>query len=256
MKRLLLIAGACAGLFLGAPVQAQFAVSAGVEYFTWTEDTSPIEVRETGPMFALGLEWTQRKDTGLLGAYRGRFYVGDVDYSGALLFDPTVPVKGTTSYLGMSNEGQLRYRFAPQRSYWLDLVTAVGLDIWKRELQTDQQEDYRVGFLRLGVEIGSTAETGVVAGLGLKYPFWIEEDANFTLSGYDQNPTLKPGGDPSFYGQLGYRFRRNLAVVGYVDGFRFSQSPPVTVTQGVNTFQFYQPQSTMLVLGIKLQYLF
>ena len=84
-------------------------------------------------MFALGLEWTQRKERGLLGAYRGRFYVGDVDYSGALLFDPTVPVKGTTSYLGMSNEGQLRYRLPKQRSYWLDLVGAIGLDVWERK---------------------------------------------------------------------------------------------------------------------------
>ncbi len=256
MKRLVLVAGACAGLFMGAPAQAQFAVSAGVEYFSWTEDTSPIQVKETGPMFALGLEWTQRKERGLLGAYRGRAYVGDVDYSGALLFFPTVPVKATTSYLGMSNEGQLRYRLPKERSYWLDLVGAVGLDVWERKLSSDQQEDYRVGFLRLGVEIGTAAETGVIAGLGVKYPFWVEEDANLTDEGYDQNPTLKPGGEPSFYGQIGYRFRRNLAVVGYVDGFRFSQSSTVTVTQGVNTYQFYQPQSTMLVLGIKLQYLF
>jgi hypothetical protein len=47
-----------------------------------------------------------------------------------------------------------------------------------------------------------------------------------------------------------------LAVVGYVDGFRFKESEPITVTQGGNTFQFVQPQSTMLVLGVKLQYLF
>ena len=172
MKRFVLVAGACAGLLMGAPVQAQFAVSAGLEYFSWTEDTSPIQVKETGPMFALGLEWTQRKEHGLLGAYRGRFYVGDVDYT------------------------------------------------------------------------------------GVKYPFWIEEDANFTDEGYDQNPSLEPGGEPSLYGQIGYRFRRNLAVVGYVDGFRFSQSSPVTVTQAGNMFQFYQPQSTMLVVGVKLQYLF
>jgi hypothetical protein len=251
-----LVAGACAGLLTGAPAQAQFAVSAGVEYFAWTEDTSPFQVQETGPMFALGLEWTQRKEHGLLGAYRGRFYVGDVDYSGALLFDPTIPVKGTTSYLGMSNEGQLRYRLPKERSYWLDLVGAIGLDVWERKFTTGQQEDYRVGFLRLGVEIGCGAETGVVAGLGLKYPFWIEEDANLIDEGYDQNPTLEPGGEPSLYGQIGWRFRRNLAVVAYLDGFRFSESSPVTVTQGANTFQFYQPQSTMLVLGVKLQYLF
>jgi hypothetical protein len=256
LNRQLLAAGALAGLVVAVPAHAQFAVSAAVEYFTWTEDTSPIQVQETGPMFALGLEWTQRKERGLLGAYRGRFYAGDVDYSGALLFHPTVPVSSTTSYLGMSNEGQLRYRLPRERSYWLDLLGAVGVDVWQRKLGSNQQEDYTVGFARLGVEIGPAAETGAVGGLGVKYPFWIQENANLFSAGYDQNPTLEPGGDPSLYGQIGYRFRRNLAVVAYADGYRFTQSPPITVTQGTKTDQFYQPASTMLVLGVKLQYLF
>ncbi len=97
----------------------------------------------------------------------------------------------------MSNEGQLRYRLPKQRSYWLDLVGAIGLDVWARKFQTGQREDYRVGFLRLGVEIGTGAETGVIAGLGVKYPFWIDEDANFTDEGYDQNPSLEPGESPA-----------------------------------------------------------
>jgi hypothetical protein len=256
LKGLILVAGTLAGLAAGMPAQAQFAVSAGVEYFSWTENTSPIEVEETGPMFALGLEWTQRRERGFLGAYRGRFYIGDVDYEGALLLDPTVGVAGTSSYLGMSNEGQLRYRMPSERGYWLDVVGAAGFDLWERKLDTDQQEDYRIGFVRLGVEIGPASEIGVTAALGIKYPLWTEEDANLLSEGYDQNPTLEPGKDASLYGQIGYRFRRNLAVVGYVDGFRFKESEPITVTQGGNTFQFVQPQSTMLVLGVKLQYLF
>jgi len=35
---------------------------------------------------------------------------GAVDYNGALLFAPSVPVSSTTSYLGSANEGHLRYR--------------------------------------------------------------------------------------------------------------------------------------------------
>jgi len=235
---------------------AQFAISAGIEYFSWTEDTSPIQVEETGPMFALGLDYTMRKERGFLGAYRGRFYLGAVDYRGALLFAPDVPVAGTTSYIGMSNEGQLRYRLAPQRGYWLDLMGAAGYDFWERKLTSVQQEDYRVAFVRLGMEIGPSSEIGVVGGLGLKYPVWTEEDANLFSEGYDQNPKLHPGKEVSVYGHIGYRFRRNLAVIGYLDGYRFTESDPITVTQGGATYQFVQPQSTMLNLGIKLQYLF
>jgi hypothetical protein len=257
LKRSILVVAALAGLLAAAkPAQAQFAVSAAVEYFSWTENTSPIEVEETGPMFALGLEWTQRRERGFLGAYRGRFYAGDVDYKGDLLFDPGVRVAGTSSYRGMSNEGQLRYRMPSERGYWLDLVGAAGYDLWERKLSADQQEDYRIAFARLGVEIGPASEIGVTAGLGIKYPFWTEEDAHMQSLGYDQNPKLEPGPDVSLYGHIGYRFRRNLAVVGYVDGFRFKESDPITVTNSVASDQFVQPQSTMLVLGVKLQYLF
>ena len=179
-----------------------------------------------------------------------------MDYQGALLFAPSVPVATTSSYLGMSNEGQVHYRLPSERGYWLDLLGSVGLDLWQRKLGTSQQEDYRIG-VRLGVELGPVSQTGVVGGFGIKYPFWTYEDANLLDEGYDdQNPTLEPKGDLSLYGQIGYRFRRNLAVVGYVDGFRFKQSDPVIVTQGGVPFEVWQPQSTMYNIGVKLQYLF
>lgn len=250
------LAAAIAGVALAAPAHAQFAVSAGVEFFSGTEDVSPIQVEETGPMLALGVEWTQRRQRGLLGAYRGRFYVGDVDYKGALQSQPNVGVATTTSYRGMSNEGQLHYRLPSERGYWLDLLAAAGLDMWRRRLGTGQQEDYRIGFVRLGIEMGPVSQTGVVAGFGIKYPFWTEEDAHLLDAGFDQNPELEPGMDVSLYGQIGYRFRRNLAVVGYIDGFRFKRSDPVTATQGGVAFEIFQPQSTMYNFGLKLQYLF
>lgn len=256
MKRITQAVLTAAGLLAATPAPAQLAVSAGIEYFSWTEDTSPIKVEETGPIFALGLEYILPRQRGLLAAYRGRFYVGDVDYEGALLFAPTVPVASTTSYLGMSNEAQLRYRFPQERGYWLDLLGAAGLDMWKRELSANQQEDYRIGFARLGLALGPTLQTGVVAELGIKYPFWTEEDANLFDEGFDQNPKLRPGKDASLYGELGYRFRPHLAVIGYMDGFRFKESDPITVTRGGQTFQFVQPQSTMLNLGVKLEYRF
>ena len=79
--------------------QAQLAVSAGIEYLKWEEDTTPA-VTETGPLLSLGLEYTWNQPEGFVFGYRGRFYTGDVDYDGALLFSGT-PVKSTTSYLGI-----------------------------------------------------------------------------------------------------------------------------------------------------------
>jgi hypothetical protein len=63
-------------------VNAQFAMSAGVEYFSEAEDASPIQMRERGPSLALGLAFTQPKRRGFLFACRGKFYAGEADYNG------------------------------------------------------------------------------------------------------------------------------------------------------------------------------
>jgi hypothetical protein len=239
-----------------SPAHAQFAVSAGIEYFEWTEDVSPIKVKESGALFALGLDWTQQKDRGFLGAYRGRAYFGDVNYDGALLFSPTTPVTGSTSYLGMSNEAQLRYRFDRTRGYHVDVVGALGYDFWERKLSESQKEDYQVVFARLGFETNPSGSRGWLFGAGVKYPLWIEEDANLSDQGYDQNPKLKPARGASAYGQIGYRFQRHLAVTAYLDGYNFGESDPIYVTKSGQQFAFLQPASVMYNVGIRLQYLF
>ena len=245
-------------LFIAFPIGVvMFAVSIGLESFEWTEDTAPIEVEEWGVLLALGLAWTQRKDKGWLLAFRGRADFGDVDFYGARLFSPSVPAEGTTSYLGMSNEAQVRYRWPTRtRGYSFDLLGAVGYDFWERELSQFQQEDFQVAFLRLGVEVNPTGNKGWMFGAGVKYPVWTEEDAHFTDLGYEQNPKLEPGLGVSAYGQVGYRFQRHLALIAYLDGYNFRESDAVFVTQGGTTDAFVQPASVQYNVGLRLQYLF
>ena len=99
------------------PARAQWVVSAGVEASLWKEDSSPIGVKETGPLFVVGLDGMQRKDNGLLLAYRGKIYYGDVNYDGAQLDSPGTPITGTTTCFGTLDEAQLRYRLPHDRSY-------------------------------------------------------------------------------------------------------------------------------------------
>jgi len=254
--RAIAVAASLAAMLAASPAHAQLAVTAAVEYFQWIEDTAPIEVREQGPMFALGLEYTQRKDKGWLFAYRGKLYAGSEDYDGFSLAAPNVPVTGSTSYFGAANEIQLRYRLPPQRSYWLDLVGGAGYDFWERELSDIQKEDYQVAYLRLGAALDTPTEKGWSLGAGLKYAAWVAEDAHFTDLGFQQNPTLYPVGRWSVYAFAGFRFQRHLALIGYFDSYNFGESDPVTVTQGGNSFQFFQPASRQYNLGIGLQYLF
>ena len=231
---------------------AQFFLGAGVEYFSWREDTQPTEVKETGPRAVLTLGFTQPKSSGLLFAYRGRLYAGEVDYDGALLFSPSVAVHGNTCYWGASNEVQLRYRVQPR----FDLLAGIGLDGWRRELSANQKEDYYIAFARLGAEYNPVG-LGWTAGAGLQYPVWTHENAYFGDLGYDQNPELRPGKQLSGFGQVGYRFGSHWAVLGYVESYRFKESNVVFVTRGgTGTTAFVQPATDSYVIGLKAEYLF
>lgn len=231
---------------------AQFYAGAGVEYFRWVEDTQPIKVKEHGPLGVFTLGYTQPRQSGILFAYRGRFYIGEVDYDGAYLFSPSVSAMGKSRYAGTTQEGQLRYRLAGKA----DIVAALGIDIWQRELSSIQKEDYRVVFARLGAET-NPAKLGWLIGAGVKYPLWTQQDAHLMNFGYDTNPKLKPGKNISGYGQVGYRFRQKWAIIGYVDGYRFKASDPVTVTTGgASPVTFGQPAIDTYVIGLKAEYRF
>lgn len=237
--------------------QAQLAVSAGIEYLKWEEETTPA-VTETGPLLALGLEYTWDQPEGFVFRYRGRFYTGDVAYDGAFLFSGT-PVKSTTSYLGIDNEIQARYRKPIEDEYWLDLVLGLGWDSWQRKLSASQKEDFDVAYARLGAEFDTHATASWLIGFGVKYPLWIREDAHLTDIGFDSNPQLKPGRDISFYGRLGYHIDRNLRLIAYADGFRFKQSAGVDVNEvalGLGPTVLVQPRSKLFIGGVKLEYAF
>src|SRR5262245_11546405 len=142
LRRLLALAAlapACA--------QAEFLVGAGAEYFRWHESGTPA-VTEEGYMGALAVTYLQDKDAGTLFAYRGRLWGGSVDYQGATLFGGT-PVESTSRYTGIGNELQARYRKASKNGSSLDGVFGAGLELWRRELSSEQKEDYSVAYLRL-----------------------------------------------------------------------------------------------------------
>jgi len=241
------------GLCMAGPAAGETSVSLGLEYLHWDEDTNPA-VTETGPLFALGLGYTQDKDSGLLFAYRGRFYIGEVDYDGAGLFTGT-PIQGTSRYTGMANEGQLRWRSRMKQNYRADWLLALGLDVWERKLTSSQSEDYQIGYLRLGGEIDVNEGKGWTAGAGVKYPFYTHEDAHLTNIGFDSNPTLEPGPDVSLFAHLGYRFTDRVSLVAYYDGFRFKKSEEEAVSHPVSgSGAIFQPASDLTIIGLKLEY--
>jgi hypothetical protein len=235
---------------------AELTLNGSVEYLYWDESSVP-QVKETGPLYALGLAYTQNREAGALFAYRGKLWGGAVDYEGATLFGGT-PVNSTTHYAGASNEVQGRWRKPGKSGGNLDGVLGLGLDVWRRNLSSVQKEDYAIGYLRLGVESGTDELSRWTVSLGFKYPFWTYENAHFDEIGFDSNPILHPGKEISPFGSLGYRFTEKLQVVGYYDGFRFGKSASVQANEvgmGLGPTSLVQPATTMSVFGIRVEYL-
>ncbi len=107
-----------------------------------------------------------------------------------------------------------------------------------------------IGFGRLGIE-SEPAATGWLAGVGVRLPFHVHENAHLVDVGFQQNPSLKPEGLPSPYLQLGYRPSPMLAILFNLEVVRLGASPAVPVThQSLGAMAAYQPASTRVTGGI------
>ena len=229
---------------------AQLTLGADVAYYSWKEVTQPLAVTEHGALLAFDLDYLQQKKSGFLVGYRGRIYFGGAAYAGAQLFAPDVSISSTTGYLGTVQEGQLRFRTAGE----LDLLGAVGADIWRRQLSSSQGEDYRMLFVALGFEY-NTGGAGVTFGARINYPVWTVLDAHATAVGLDQNPTLTLGQDLGASLEFGYRFASRLALIGYFESFRFKASDERPVTRGGGEQGlFFEPAVDTYLLGVKVEF--
>jgi hypothetical protein len=252
------LTGIWVGALLGAVAvgaKAELSVSTGIEYLNWAEDTSP-KVTEKGPLFAFGLNWTQDKSDGPLFAYRGKIYLGSVDYEGADLVT-NAPLSGSTEYTGMEHEAQIRLRKV-RGDYTFEPLLGVGINTWNRQLSSIQKELYVVGYARAGVEFKRSEAKGIDVGFGIRYPFYVDENAYFNETfGSSNNPHLEPKGRLSAFANIGYRFTDNLQLTGYYESIKFDDSDPVIVNcTCILSHGAYQPASTMNILGVKLQYRF
>lgn len=247
---------AAAAIFAGSVLatgaaQAEWSIGAGFEHFRWKESTTP-QVKEDGLRWALDLSWTQTRAPGFSAGYHLHYYNGSVDYTGAGLFTGA-PLSGETDYRGLVNEVQAFYR-TPQL---VDFMLAVGWDRWDRRLSAAQEESYDVIYLKTGVAVNAATRRGVIATTGVKYPAWIREDANFPSIGGLSNPRLRPEGDLSLYGTLGWRVNPSWDVALYYDSYRFDQSNTVAVPLAAGgTGIFFQPRSRMDAYGVRISHNF
>lgn len=237
---------------------AAWETGVAAEYYTWTEypsDTTGTP-KESGPRFAIHLNWTADRDEGSLLGYRGKVYFGRVNYDTFTQMTNT-PVTTDTRYAGMAHEGQLIFR-TDALGHKLDYIGGMGWDYWRRNIGSSAQvEDYSVLYLRGGLNLDQPArQPGFHGGGGLKLPVWITEDAHLKDQGYYTNPTLMPEINISLYGELGYRFNRRFDISGYYDSWRFRQSGAVVVRDASGAWGIWQPRSSMHALGLRALFSF
>lgn len=243
-------------LLLIAPsvVYAEASVGLSVEQFTWTEksDTGTQLLQEQGARYAAHLTWMNTQQPDYSYGYLGKAYLGRVNYSGQT--QAGAPAFTTTLYGGSSHELQLNIH--PQKFQGkLSYVAGLGLDSWQRAIDNtpylDQIEQYDLLYFRTAVVFQTRTETHWHFNGGMKYPVLVNERVDGVSNALDQNLTLRPKGNLSFYGEVVYKIGDSPWQASlYYDSYRLGRSDGVVTTSGGKPVLVHQPKSDMDIIGM------
>jgi hypothetical protein len=237
-------------LLAAADARAQLTIHADVEHFAWREHTEPIEVKESGPRFGIGIGYLLPKPQGFLFGAQGRLYGGGVDYEGSFQFDVTEAARGTSTYLGTTVGADLRYRWPDA----IDAVAGLDYDAWRRQLSESQKEEYRILSLRLGVERDVSSSRFIVGG-GMRFLLATAEEATVEDGGFLYKLDLTPGTGSNPYLHAGYRVAPRVTLLAYWDGMTMGRSNELTlVKRGRPQATVSQPPTDVDYVGLRVSY--
>lgn len=257
-----------------SPGAAEKSIYAGAEQVRWREFAGGSKLlEESGQRYFIGLESLSEGDDGLLWGLDARVYGNRINYDGQT--QDRVLLSTKTDYSGWLAEPAVHYRNTILTSrYCLDYILGLGMDSWNRVLKNSvdangrpvfgYKEAYTVTYSRVGVKIkpSSKRKNGIKGAAGVKLPIDIYEKAFISDAGYDRDPTLKPIGNLSFYGSIGYsmdfRSEKGLDIALYYDSYSFMASPDVTMfNKNRNRWETVkQPDSEQQTIGLKINFYF
>jgi hypothetical protein len=232
------------------------------ESFTWKEfdDSGARVVKESGPLFGIGLAYSHEFEDHFTVTPKGEFFFGSVDYDGQT--QTGEPVTSTVGYFGLTLEGDIGRKFKVSQSFSLEPFGGLGLRWWLRDINDGTSstgataygytEGWTTLYGRLGVRggIDVSKQTMMFFEAGVKVPFYNANTAYLSdISGQDL--TFHPGKQSSPFAEIGMKVNRVKASLFY-DSMRFTKSNVITTSDGVFIYQSWQPKSTADIYGVKI----
>jgi hypothetical protein len=258
------------------PVEEWSILFPSLQYFTWEEfmPTGPRILKEQGLLVGTG--GMMRLDLyakALTLRVKGELFGGDVNYNGETQPNQNSaiserPVSTDVNYFGIKAESDLGWRF-PISQVTLETFAGLGYRWWLRSIQGSVTQDANGNPLSVG---GSTEKwMSFYSRLGARATWFFSKDFTFFAEGggkypfYNQNEadvpgggsvSIKPGSEWSAFGEIGVTYKRFRPTI-YYEGFRFSQSPTVTVPISLTQQEIlYQPRSESDIFGINISWVF
>jgi hypothetical protein len=243
-----------------ADVNPTFEITPNVEwrYFNWKEfgPNGVEQLTESGSLFVFGFDpkvaFGSRKR--FFVETPTNFYLGKVDYDGALLNG--APYKSTTGYFGLELEPTAGYVFSLSQRFQLTPTAGLGFELWSRDLDDGGRngyvENYAVYLIHAGLRgnYRLNRDVGFHSKVGLKVPMAISESVGLGQRGQGQrlDVSLSPGISPAFLIEGGSTIH-GFDVALYFETWTLAKS-------AADPREFFQPDSTRKLFGIRVGHAF
>lgn len=231
---------------------------AHVEQFVWKEDIEGLSIKESGPVWGLGVDGQLQATPELWLQGKCEFFWGDVDYDGyvqTLATGETTPHQTTTKYAGINLEGALAGNYRINQSWTGKPLIGLGLRTWNRDIEgyAGYEEDWQTINLLFGLETVYTfkGKNEAFAKVNIRQPILNEE----TIDQFGAK--VEPGKELSFYTEAGLVIK-SFRISAFYETYRFGKSNtdivPVYYSNGepAGSWLIYQPESQNDIVGIKI----
>ncbi len=219
-------------------------------------------LEESGWVPGIGFSCDTKFESQIIFRQRTELFRGRIDYDGQT--QSGVPVTTTTDYLGIDVRGELGVERNLTDPWLIEPFTGLGIRAWQRDINNGvtatggavqgYTERWRTVHVLLGMRttIRQSAIMRFYGEAGAKIPLYNENYVYLSDIGAGSNVSLEPGKQVSYFAEIGVKYRRLRAGLFYED-FRFPRSDNV---QGSQNFYYYQPKSSLELVGLNVGVIF